>query len=154
MTRINLFERNDNQQTMLALQNELISSRLFKLPEGKNKKYALTEKSKIDTEDVCIVESNVSDFITVWARHERKGNKRKEEASYGIRVKTGLYDIPSMSALIGNIDTSFNDTSEYRIKCYSANDVKFFVTAILQYLQAHSVNRQTKEVATATATVA
>ena len=142
MNRVELFKRNDTLQEMLQLQNELISSKLFKLPQKK----ALSAKTDITKEDVMVVESNVSDFITVWARHERKGNKRQESASYGVRVKTALADIPSMSALLGNMETSFNDGNEYRIACYSANDVKFFVTTILQYLQAHSVNRGTKEV--------
>lgn len=155
MTRINLFERTDNLQTMLTLQNELIQSKLFKLPDGKNKKYALTEKSDISKNDVCIVESNVSDFITVWARHERKGNKRQEKASYGVRIKTSLGHVPSISALLGNMNTSFNDSNEYRIALYSADDVKLFVTKILMYSQVHAINRNaTKEVATASATIA
>lgn len=145
MTRINLFERTDNLETMLALQNELIESKLFKLPT----KRALTASTDITKEDVMIAESNVSDFITVWARHERKGNKRNEPASYGVRVKTALYDIPSMKALLGNMNTSFNDSNEYRITCYSSDDVKFFITTILQYLQQHTVNRKSKAVATA-----
>lgn len=150
MTRINLFERTDNFETILNLQKELVDSKLFKLPT----KRALTEKSDITKEDVMIATSNVDDFITIWARHERDGKKRSESASYGIRVKTSLVEIPSMKALLGNMNTSFNDESEYRITCYSANDVKFFVTAILKYIQTHSVNRQTKEVATTKATIA
>lgn len=144
MTRINLFERTDNLETMLALQTELIESKLFKLPT----KRALTASTDITKEDVMIAESNVSDFITVWARHERKGGKRNESASYGVRVKTALYDIPSMKALLGNMNTSFNDNNEYRITCYSADDVKYFVTTILQYLQQYAVNRKTKAVET------
>ena len=149
MTRIDLFKNNDNLNTMLSLQNELIMSKLFKLPDGKNEKFRLTKDSNIETQDRMIVESNVDEFITVWTRHERKGKKRAEKASYGIRVKTGLYDIPSMKVLIGNIDTSFNDDKEFRIVCYSANDVKFLVTKILSYQQAHVVNRKSKEIATA-----
>ena len=150
MNRTTLFERNDSLETMLNLQKELVDSKLFKLPT----KRVLTEKSDIMKEDVMIATSNVDDFITVWARHERKGKKRNESASYGVRVKTALYDIPSMKALLGNMNTSFNDETEYRITCYSATDVKFFVTTILKYIQTHSVNRQSKEVVTTVATTA
>lgn len=144
MNRTTLFERHDNLETMLALQNELIDNKLFKLPQKK----ALSATTDITKEDVMIVTSNVSDFITVWARHERKGNKRQEPASYGVRVKTSLADIPSMEALLNNMNTSFNDSNEFRITCYSANDVRFFVTTILKYLQQHAVNRKTKDVTT------
>lgn len=145
MTRTTLFERHDNLEIMLSLQSELIESKLFKLPTKEN--IRLTSKSDIDKHDYMIATSNVSDFITVWTRHERKGNKRQESASYGVRVKTSLADIPSMKALLNNMNTSFNDSSEYRITCYSAIDVKFFVTTILKYLQAHSISRNaTKEV--------
>lgn len=150
MNRTTLFERNDSLETMLNLQKELVDSKLFKLPT----KRALTAKTDITKEDVMIATSNVDDFITVWARHERKGKKRNESASYGVRVKTSLADIPSMKVLLDNMNTSFNDESEYRITCYSANDVKFFVTTILKYIQTHSINRQSKEVATTKATVA
>lgn len=158
MNRTDLFTRTGNVNDMIALQKELIESNLFKLPvnkKGELHKDLLTVNSDVDKQDCIIASSNVDDFITVWARHERKGGKRAESASYGIRVKTSLYDIPSMRALLGNMNTSFNDTSEYRIACYSINDVKFFVTTILKYLQAHSISRNaTKEVVTEQAVTA
>lgn len=145
LNKVALFSRTGAKADMLQLQADMVASGLFKLPT----KNGLTDKTDIDTQDVMIVESNVSDFITVWARHERKGKKTKESASYGIRVKTALGDIPALKVLLGD-NISFNDSSEYRVTCYSVEDVKTFVGIILQALQAHAVKAKSKEVQTPT----
>lgn len=150
MNKVTLFDRTGNIDDVKRLRSDMIASKLFKDPresKGVTAKKALTDKSNLEKDDVCIAVSNVSDFITVWARHERKG-KNAEPASYGIRVKCVTAEaISALKLLVGNA-ISFNDTSEYRINCYSIDDVKFFTAKVLQYLQQHSINRKTKEVAT------
>ena len=142
-TKITLFERTGNVQDMIQFRQECLDSKLFKVTDKCAK---LTDKTDVDKEDLLLVTSNLDDFLTVWARHERKG-KNRESASYGIRIKTELAKrISAIGYMCNTMKTSFNDNSEYRITLYSLDDVRFFLSRIFEYTQAHRISQQTKQV--------
>ena len=142
-TKITLFERTGNVQDIIKFREECIASKLFKLNDKCAK---LNDSTDLDKQDLLIVTSNLDDFLTVWARHARKG-KNAEPASYGIRIKTELAKrVPAIGYMCNTMKTSFNDSSEYRITLYSLDDVRFILSRIFQYTQAHRLAQQTKRV--------
>lgn len=143
MNKIELTNKIGTIDDVKQFRLDCLDSKLFT-----DEKCANLEKVDMEKDDFLIIKSRLDDFLTVWSRHSRNGKKREEKASYGIRIKRELAErIPAIGVMFSNVKETFNnDSSEIRMTVYSLDDVKYVITKILQYTQAHKLSKETKEV--------